>query len=155
MKGKALLILIITNSCVNTNNLDNNSRIDNKIENYISDESAYLNFPFSDATIVNNVIYVSGQVGNIAGTSKLVEGGIINETIQTMKNIEKILESNGSSMDNVFKCTCMLSDISDWDDMNNEYRKFFKKNKSPSRSSFAASALALGAKIEIECWAIK
>lgn len=70
-------------------------------------------------------------------------------------NMEAVLTSLGSSMDKVFKCTCMLSDISEWGDMSEEYKKFFKKNKRPSRSAFAGTGLALGAKVEIECWAVK
>jgi len=152
MKKIILLIIVVLTSCNNseirTNEITN-------IEYYTSNQTQKLNFPFSDATIVNNVIYVSGQVGNIPGTTKIVEGGIKEETIQTMRNIENILKSLDSSMDKVIKCTCMLSDISEWSVMSNEYIKFFKDSKRPSRSAFAASGLALGAKVEIECWAIK
>ena len=49
----------------------------------------------------------------------------------------------------------MLSDIGDWGIMSEEYKKFFDKEKKPSRSAFAGTGLALGAKIEIECWAIR
>jgi len=58
------------------------------------------------------------------------------------------------SLEKIFKCTCMLADIKDWPEMSEEYRKFFK-NDLPSRSAFAGSGLALNAKVEIECWAIK
>ncbi|MBT5416603.1 MAG: RidA family protein, partial [Cryomorphaceae bacterium] len=89
------------------------------------------------------------------GSNELVKGGIKEETRQTMKNIEGILTSLGSSMEKVFKCTCMLSDISEWGEMSAEYRKVFNDNKKPSRSAFAGTGLALGAKVEIECWAVK
>ena len=49
----------------------------------------------------------------------------------------------------------MLSDISEWGKMSEEYRKVFNDNKKPSRSAFAGTGLALGAKVEIECWAVK
>ena len=104
---------------------------------------------------MNNVIYVAGQVGNLPGNTEVVPGGIKEETKQTMKNIERILLALGSSLDKVFKCTCMLSDISEWAVMSEEYKKFFPKDKRPSRSAFAGSGLALGAKVEIECWAIR
>ena len=71
-----------------------------------------------------------------------------------MMNIKSILEKNGSSLEKIFKCTCMLADIKDWPEMSEEYRKFFK-NDLPSRSAFAGSGLALNARVEIECWAIK
>lgn len=125
------------------------------IDYYTSENTKKFDFPFSDATIVNNVIYVSGQIGDVPGMDKLVEGGIRAETIQAMENIQTILTAIGSSMDKIFKCTCMLSDISEWSAMNDEYKKFFDNDKRPSRSAFAGKGLALGAKVEIECWAVK
>tara|TARA_B100001079_G_scaffold156468_1_gene134143 strand:- start:54 stop:521 length:468 start_codon:yes stop_codon:yes gene_type:complete len=155
MKKISLICLALIASCndVNIKNTDTVQKI--KIDYYSSKETKELDFPFSDATIVNNIIYVAGQVGNLPGTNKVVEGGIRAETRQTMKNIETVLTAVGSSLDKVFKCTCMLSDIGDWGIMSEEYKKFFDKEKKPSRSAFAGTGLALGAKIEIECWAIR
>ena len=84
---------------------------------------------------------------------KVIDGGIVPETIQALSNIKNKLERLGSSIDNVFKCTCMLSDIKDWPEMSKAYKLFFKKEKLPSRSAFAGSGLAFNAKIEIECMA--
>jgi len=155
MKKLLLTLVIITSSCVSTKTHNTYTKLDTKIEYYTSDETRNADFPFSDATIVNNVIYVAGQVGNIPGNNNVVEGGIREETKQTMKNIKAVLEATGSSMEKIFKCTCMLSDISEWGAMSEEYKKFFKKNQRPSRSAFAGTGLALGAKVEIECWAIR
>lgn len=155
MKKLILLLIIITSSCVGPRTINYNNEPNTQIDFYTSENTKKLDFPFSDATIVNNVIYVAGQVGNIPGTNEVVPGGIKEETKQTMKNIEGVLTSLGSSMDKVFKCTCMLSDISEWGAMSEEYKKFFKKNRRPSRSAFAGTGLALGARVEIECWAIK
>ena len=115
-----------------------------------SEDFSTLNLPFSEAVVHGNIIYLSGQIGSIG--LKLVEGGIIPETRQTMMNIKSVLEQNGSSMDNVVKCTCMLADMSEWPDLNKEYIKFFPNNK-PSRSAFGTNGLALGARVEIECMA--
>jgi enamine deaminase RidA (YjgF/YER057c/UK114 family) len=60
----------------------------------------------------------------------------------------------GSSMDAVFKCTCMLENIQDWPKMSAVYTSFFKKDKLPARSAFAGSGLAAEANIEIECMAV-
>ena len=111
-------------------------------------------YPFSEATIVNGIIYFSGEIGTLADGS-LISGGIEQETRQTLTNIKNKLEKIGGSMDDIFKCTCMLSDIKDWPLMSEEYKKFFSPNKLPARSAFAGSGLALGAKLEIECMAIK
>ena len=108
--------------------------------------------PFSEATIVNGIIYLSGEIGTLPN-NKVIDGGIVPETIQALSNISNKLERMGSSIDNVFKCTCMLADIMDWPKMSKAYKTFFKKEKFPSRSAFAGSGLALNAKIEIECMA--
>ena len=155
MKKMIIAILIMTSSCEGTQTDNYNNKPSTQIDYYVSENTKKLDFPFSDATIVNNIIYVSGQVGNIPGSNELVKGGIKEETRQTMKNIEGILTSLGSSMEKVFKCTCMLSDISEWGEMSAEYRKVFDDKKKPSRRAFAGTGLALGAKVEIECWAVK
>ena len=103
---------------------------------------------------MNGVIYVSGQVGTLPN-GDLIEGGIEEETIQTLKNIESVLKRLGGSKDDIFKCTCMLKDIKDWPAMSKAYKSFFKTKVLPSRSAFAGSGLALDALIEIECLAIK
>lgn len=116
-----------------------------------SDEFSAFNLPFSEAVIYGDIIYVSGQIGDEG--LNLVPGGIAPETRQAMLNIQNILEQNGSSMDKVIKCTCMLADINEWPDMNKEYIKFFPDHK-PARSAFSTNGLALNARVEIECMAI-
>lgn len=84
---------------------------------------------------------------------KVVPGGIKAETKQTMDNIKATLEKYGSSMDNVFKCTVMIADMSEWPLMNEVYVTYFKQDRLPARSAIGANGLALGAKVEIECLA--
>jgi reactive intermediate/imine deaminase len=110
-------------------------------------------YPFSDAVRVGQMIYLSGQIGTDS-TGKIVAGGIEAETRQTLENIKKVLERNGSSIDHVVKCTVMMADIKEWSAMNGVYRTYFSKNRLPARSAFAGSGLALGARVEIECWAV-
>ena len=123
-----------------------------KVEYLQSEKFAKQNMPFSEAVRVGNMLYLSGQVGNIPGEMNVVTGGIGHETRQTMENIKEVLERYGSSMDQVVKCLCMLEDINEWAEMSGEYVKFFPNHK-PARSAFAGSGLAIGAKVEIECWA--
>ena len=147
-KIKILSILIFFSSCSNI--------IHNDVEYFVSETSKKLNFPFSDAAIVGNIIYVSGQIGSKPGTREVVEGGISAETTQTLNNIKMVLNDLGSNSDKIFKCLCMLEDINDYNEMNKAYTTFFNsRDNLPSRSTFAGSGLALGAKIEIECWATK
>lgn len=112
-----------------------------------------LDLPFSEAVQIGDLMILSGQVGVLPGTLTLVEGGIQAETRQTMENIKTVLERHGSSMERVVKCTVMLEDIDEWGALNEVYREYFPVHK-PARSAFGADGLALGAKVEIECWAM-
>jgi len=120
------------------------------------DEAVYLggnpSMPFSDAVRVDEMLYLSGKLGNLPGTMQLAEGGIQGETRQTLENIKASLERHGSSMDRVVKCTVFLADIGEWAAMNEVYATYFPDNK-PARSALGVSGLALDARVEIECMA--
>jgi reactive intermediate/imine deaminase len=109
--------------------------------------------PFSAAVRVGEVLYLSGQLGNVPGKLELVPGGMEAETRQTMANIGAVLSANGLSLDDVFKCTVMLADMSEWAAFNRVYVSYFKPDRLPARSAFGAASLALGARVELECWA--
>ena len=125
----------------------------NYVEFLTSPDTTSLNVPFSEAVRVGNTLYLSGNIGNIPGQKKLVEGGIKAETKQAMENIKRVLERNSSSFDKVFKCTVMLADIKEWGAMNEVYQTYFPKNRFPARSAFGTSGLALNARTEITCMA--
>jgi 2-iminobutanoate/2-iminopropanoate deaminase len=140
-----LAILLIATSCAPSHN--------NAEAAYIqTEEFAKLNLPFSEAVIYGHIIYLSGQIGDSPETGQTVEGGIGPETNQAMLNIKRVLEQNGSSLDKVIKCTCMLADIAEWAQMSGEYIKYFPNHK-PARSAFATTGLALNVRVEIECLA--
>ncbi|MBU6445296.1 MAG: Rid family detoxifying hydrolase [Alphaproteobacteria bacterium] len=109
--------------------------------------------PFSQAVRVGDVLYLSGQIGNRPGTMELVEGGIEAEARQMMENIGAVLKANGLSFDDVFKCTVMLVDMSQWSAFNQVYVQYFKPGRLPARSAFGCNGLALGAAVEMECMA--
>jgi len=106
----------------------------------------------SDFVRVGNILYLSGKLGTDSA-GNLASGGIGPETKQTLENIKDVLEKNGSSMDNVIKCTVMLADIKEWADMNTVYVTFFKKERLPARSALGVSGLVRNARVEIECMA--
>jgi 2-iminobutanoate/2-iminopropanoate deaminase len=114
--------------------------------------SPEMQLPFSDAVRVGHLLFLSGKVGNIPGTSQLAEGGIAGETRQALENIKGSLEKYGSSLGEVVKCTVFLADIAEWGAMNEVYKTYFPVNP-PARSALGASGLALGARVEIECLA--
>ncbi len=109
--------------------------------------------PFSEAVQVGEVLYLSGQLGNVPGKMELVPGGIEAETHQMMANIARVLAANGLSFDHVFKCTVMLADMAQWRAFNAAYVPYFKPDRLPARSAFGTNGLALGAAVEMECWA--
>lgn len=111
-----------------------------------------LNLPFSSAVRVGKTLYLSGSIGIIPGTMDLADGGIQGETRQTLDNISRTLETFGSSMDKVVKCTVFLADMGEWGAMNEVYRTYFENP--PARSALGASGLALDARVEIECIAV-
>jgi reactive intermediate/imine deaminase len=111
--------------------------------------------PFSPAVRAGSMIYLSGQIGTTSMTPPtLIAGGIEAETRQTLENIKGVLAKSGASMDDIVKCTVMMADMRDWAAMNAVYASYFPKHK-PARSSFGTAGLALGAKVEIECWAFR
>lgn len=120
---------------------------------YLASERAKsLNLPFSEAVRVGDMLYLSGQLGNLPGTMDLAAGGIEGQTRQVMTNIQRILEANGSALDRIVKCTVMMADMAEWPKLNEIYVTYFPGPK-PARSAFGATGLALDARVEIECWA--
>lgn len=109
--------------------------------------------PFSEAVRVGNMLYLSGQMGIVPGSTRLVPGGIREEAKQTLMNIRTTLEAHGVTMRDVAKCTIMLADIGEWQAFNEVYKEFFEAPY-PVRSALGAHGLALGARVEVECLAI-
>ena len=142
-------LMIFSLSC---NNLDRQPEV-TSIEFLSAPGAEKLALPFSEAVRVGDILYLSGQVGAVPGTTELVPGGIRAETRQTLENIKLILERNGSELNRVVKCTVFLADINEWPTMNEVYRTYFPKAP-PARSAMAASGLALNARVEIECIAV-
>jgi 2-iminobutanoate/2-iminopropanoate deaminase len=111
-----------------------------------------LKLPFSAAVRVGPMIYLSGQLGTDS-SGRLVAGGIGPETTQALANVQALLAAQGSGMDRVVKCTAMLADMAEWPAMNVEYARHFPAGF-PARSAFGTTALALGARVELECMAL-
>jgi reactive intermediate/imine deaminase len=118
-----------------------------------SEQSRALNLPFSEAVRVGDLLFLSGQIGVQPGTMQLVPGGLEAEARQTMENIRTSLQTHGSSMDRVVKCTVFLLDMAEWPKFNEIYRTFFT-GSFPARSALGATGLALGARVEVECIAL-
>ncbi len=125
-----------------------------KVEHLNSGKVVPANLPFSEAVRAGDTLYLSGQVGIRPGTMQLVPGGIREETRQALTNIRTSLEAHGYSLADVVKCTVMLADIGEWAAFNEVYRTFFSAPY-PARSAHGANGLALGARVEVECIAVR
>jgi len=113
-----------------------------------------LPLPFSAAVRAGSVLYLSGQLGIGAGSTKLVQGGIASETRQALENIEGVLLEAGSSKEKIVRCEVFLSDFADFMAMNEAYKDFFGPGPYPARTAVAVSGMALNAKIEIQATAV-
>lgn len=109
---------------------------------------------YSQAIIANGFIFTAGQVGSDPKTGTLVEGGIEEQTEQVFKNIEAVLKTSGSSLDDVVKTTVFLTDLNDFAKMNEVYAKRFK-SPFPARSTVQVARLPRDAKVEIEVVAVQ
>ena len=95
------------------------------------------------------MLFISGQIPIDPATSKIDEGGIMEQTEQVMQNIGAILAEAGYSYADVVKSTCLLSDMANFAAMNEVYGKYYAEN-SPARAAYSVVKLPLGALIEIE-----
>lgn len=109
--------------------------------------------PYSQAIVVNGLVYTSGQTPLVPGTKSLVEGDIQAQTRQVLDNVKAILEAAGTSMASVVKTTVYLQSMSDFAAMNEVYASYFG-DKPPARTTVAVAGLPLGAHVEIEAVAV-
>ncbi|NWD66786.1 transporter substrate-binding domain-containing protein [Pseudomonas gingeri] len=109
--------------------------------------------PFSEVVRAGQWLYLSGVLGS-DDADKLVRGGIRAEMGQALKRIRGTLERNGSSMENVARCTVILADIKDFAAMNEVYLQHFKAGSRPARTTFQAGKLLMDARVEVECQAM-
>ena len=106
--------------------------------------------PYSQGRMTESLIYTSGQLPIDPKTGKFVDGGIKEQTRQSLKNVRAILESVGSDMAQILKTTVFLSDINNFAAMNEVYGEFFKEGEYPARSAIEVAKLPMGALVEIE-----
>ena len=110
--------------------------------------------PISYAVASGHTVYVSGCLG-VDGNGKLVSGGAQAQAKKALENMKVVLESAGSSMDKVIKTIVLLSDMKDFQTVNEEYAKWFTTENYPARSCFTVKQLPLGGLVEIEAVAIR
>ena len=104
--------------------------------------------PYSQAVLVNGLLFVSGQIPVNPADGSVAES-IEDQSHQALKNVGAILAEAGLSYEDVVKTTVLLADIADFKAMNAVYAEYFTQDK-PARACFQVAALPLGVKVEIE-----
>lgn len=110
--------------------------------------------PYSQAIEANGFVYASGQLPIDPATGAFPEGGVKEQTRQSLLNAQAILREAGLELTDVVKTTVFLADMNDFGAMNEVYAEFFKA-PFPARSAIAVKTLPKNALVEIECVAAK
>ncbi|MBB5173724.1 RidA family protein [Texcoconibacillus texcoconensis] len=109
--------------------------------------------PYSQAVVVNGVVYTSGQLGLDPNTVEMADG-VVNQTHQVLKNVQAVLKEAGSDLNEVVKATIFLNDMNDFSQVNEVYASYFEKPY-PSRSAIEVSRLPKDALVEVEVIALE
>ena len=108
---------------------------------------------YSQGTVANGFLFVSGQLPIDPTSRELVSGTIEEETIRTLTNVREIVEAAGAALDDIVKVTIYVPDIELWPDINAAYARFFGDHR-PSRAVVPGGPLHYGARIEVEAVAV-
>ena len=106
---------------------------------------------YNQAVEINGFIYTSGQIGIEPGTGRLVDGGMKEQTMKVLNNIDAILTASGLDKTSIIKLTVFLTDFKGFGDVNDAFQSYFGDVDFPARSTVEVSGLPLGAMVEIEC----
>lgn len=110
--------------------------------------------PYSQAVLVENTLYVSGQIAIDPFIGDVVRNGVEVETEQVMQNIKNILIAAGMNFSDVVKCSIFLKDMQDFPKVNAVYGKYFSENP-PARETVEVGCLPKNVLVEISCIAVK
>ncbi|NP_001012315.1 2-iminobutanoate/2-iminopropanoate deaminase isoform 1 [Danio rerio] len=108
--------------------------------------------PYSQAVLVDRTMYISGQLGMDPASGQLA-AGVQAQTKQALINIGEILKAAGCGYENVVKATVLMTDINEFNTVNDVYKQFFKSNF-PARAAYQVVALPRGGLVEIEAVAV-
>jgi len=110
--------------------------------------------PYSQAVMVGDTLYCSGQIAIDPKTGHLKAQGIEAETEQVLENLGSVLRAAGMEYRNVVRCTVFLADINDYAQVNEIYARYFS-DEPPAREAVQVAALPRGARVEISCVAVR
>lgn len=110
--------------------------------------------PYSQAVLINDTLYVSGQIPMDPITGELLTGSIKDLTKGVMQNIGNLLKEENMDFSNIVKCTIFLKDMTQFNDINEVYATYFS-DLPPARETVQVSMLPKDVDIEISCIAVK
>lgn len=105
--------------------------------------------PYNQAVQIGKQLYVSGQIPISPATGQLMTGDVRVETRQVMENLKVLLEVAGATFENVAKCSIFLTDMNDYNVVNEIYARYFNNDTAPARECVQVAALPKGARVEI------
>jgi 2-iminobutanoate/2-iminopropanoate deaminase len=106
--------------------------------------------PYSQAVILGNLVFSSGQIAIDPSTNQLIEGTVKEQAVRVFENLKAVLEAAGSSLDKVVKTTIFLNNMKDFSEVNEVYASYFGRSK-PARSTVEVSRLPKDVLIEVDC----
>ncbi len=110
--------------------------------------------PYSQAILVGDTLYCSGQIAINPETGSLIVGGVETETERVLENLGAVLRAAGMDYQNVVRCTVYLADMNDYAQVNEVYARYFSEAP-PAREAIQAAALPRNARVEIACVAVR
>jgi len=120
----------------------------------ITDKAPAAIGPYSQAILAGDTLYCSGQIPLVVETGEMVAGGVAEQTVQVLTNLQQVLAAAGFSLDMVVKTTIYLEDLANFVLVNEIYAKYFTAT-APARATVQVAALPKGALIEIDAVACR
>lgn len=111
--------------------------------------------PYNQAVVVDDIVYISGQIGFEPDTMEFAGSDIESQSKQVMENLKAILAEAGSSFDQVIKISIFLDDMDNFSSVNEIYGSYFSEDELPSRETVAVKTLPKNALVEISCIAFR
>ncbi|MBD5647315.1 MAG: RidA family protein [Desulfovibrio sp.] len=109
--------------------------------------------PYSQAIRKGDTLYLSGQLGIVPSTGELISPDVAEQTTQALANMKAVLAQAGASVEDVCKVTVFLTDMADFQTVNDVYARTFTAEP-PARSCVAVAALPKGGRVEVEAIAV-
>jgi len=110
---------------------------------------------YNQAVLINNTLYLSGQIPLIPETMELIEGDIKKETQRIMQNLGAVLDAAEMNFENVVKTSIFLSDMDNFEKVNEIYASYFDNETAPARETVAVKTLPKSVRVEISMIAAK